>query len=52
MRKAGAPPYWRNSGRMSGVLGQKLGRKNSLTSVPVSSVRYCSSSTRVLRQEK
>src|ERR1700716_1219687 len=37
---------------MSGVFGQRLGRKNSLTSVVVSSVTYSMSSAFVVRQVK
>ncbi len=37
---------------MSGVLGQRLGRRYSATSVWVSSVKYVSSSHLALRQVK
>src|SRR5687768_2972436 len=49
---AGRPPVWRYSVRMSGVLGQKFGRKKSRIGDRLSSVRYCSSSHFVLRQAK
>ncbi len=52
MTKAGRPPYCKNSGRMSGVFGQKLGRKKSRTGGRISSLTYCSISPLVLRQEK
>jgi hypothetical protein len=48
---AGRPPYCRYSGRMSGVLGQKFGRKYSRPG-RVSSVKYSVSSRLVLRQVK
>src|ERR1700680_4915487 len=37
---------------MSGVFGQRLGRKKSLTALWVTSVKYCLSSHDVLRQVK
>ncbi len=46
------PPYCRCSGRMSGVFGQKLGRKNSFTSVSASERRYSASSLFDVRQVK
>src|SRR5437764_211781 len=52
MRKAGRPPSCRNTGRMSGVLVKKFGRKYSLAAPCVSSVRYSVSSAFVLRQVK
>src|SRR5205823_14491489 len=42
--KAGRPPCWRVSVRMSGVFGQRLGRKKSRTGCVVSSVKYSCSS--------
>ena len=50
--KVGRPPVCIGSVRMSGVLGQKLGRKYSRTPVCVSSRRYSSSSCLPLRQVK
>src|SRR3954464_1630545 len=45
-------PSCRCSGRMSGVLGQKLGRKNSRTSVSASDCAYSVSSALLVRQVK
>src|SRR5438309_8203940 len=50
--KAGRPPRWRYSWRMSGVFGQRFGLKNSATSVCVNSVKYSVSSLLVLRHVK
>ena len=44
MRNAGRPPSCRNTGRMSGVLVKKFGRKYSFAGPCVSSVRYSVSS--------
>src|SRR5690348_17376626 len=52
MTNAGRPPYCRYSVRMSGVFGQALGRKKSLTGGLVISLKYCVSSYFVLRQAK
>jgi hypothetical protein len=49
---AGRPPDCKYSGKMSGVLGQKLGRKISRISVCDSSLRYSVSSYFELRQVK
>src|SRR5688572_8089718 len=46
------PPVWRYSVRMSGVLGQKFGRKNSAGSPRVSSVEYSRNSQAEFRQAK
>ena len=48
---AAGPPYCRNSWRMSGVFGQKLGRMKAAAS-PLSSVRYSRSSHAVFRHVK
>src|SRR5687768_5956975 len=49
---AGRPPCCSVSCRMSGVLGQQLGRKYSRVSEEASSVKYSTSSCFVLRQVK
>src|SRR4051812_34403814 len=50
--KAGRPPTCNDSGRMSGVFGQRLGRKNSRTELCVRSVKYFVSSHFVSRHAK
>src|SRR5579864_7679693 len=50
--KAGRPPVCRYSVRMSGVLGHRLGRKNSRMGGCASSLKYWYSSGAVLRQAK
>src|ERR1043165_7794059 len=52
MLNAGRPPYCRYSVRMSGVFGQALGRKKSLTGGLVISSKYSVNSNFVLRQAK
>ena len=52
MRNAGGPPRCRNSGRMSGVLGQRLGRSASAHSGRRSSWKYSVSSRLWFRQVK
>src|SRR3569832_2617026 len=52
MVKAARPPNCKYSVRMSGVLGQSLGRKYSRQLRCVSSVRYCVISHLVLRHGK
>src|SRR3569832_2492335 len=52
MVKAARPPNCKYSVRMSGVLGQRLGRKYSRQLRCVSSVRYCVISHLVLRNKK
>ena len=49
---AARPPVCRYSGKISGVLAKKFGRRYSACSVVVNSVRYSSNSWRVLRQVK
>src|ERR1700694_1449059 len=49
---AGRPPVCRYSVRMSGVFGQRLGRKNSRMGGCESSVKYCASSAAELRHAK
>ena len=50
--KAGLPPCCSSSVRMSGVLGQRLGRKYSRTELCVRSVKYFVNSHLVSRQAK
>ncbi len=50
--KAGRPPSWRMTGKMSGVLVKKLPRKYSAISDWVSSVRYSVISRLKLRHVK
>src|ERR1041385_475908 len=52
MVNAGCPPYCRYSVRMSGVFGQALGRKKSLTGGLVISSKYSANSYFVLRHAK
>ena len=50
--KPARPPAWSWVARMSGVFGQRFGRKYSTTSVVDSSVKYRTSSAFVVRQVK
>src|ERR1700682_2072169 len=50
--KAGRPPRWSTSDRMSGVFTKRLPRKYSTTGGVVSSWKYCVSSSFELRQVK
>src|SRR2546421_8546606 len=52
MRKPARPDVCKKYGLISGVLTKKCGRKNSLTFVVVSSVRYSVSSCLLLRHVK
>src|SRR6478672_6800498 len=49
---AGRPPTCSDSGKMSGVFGQRFGRKNSRTGLRFSSLKYLVSSHFVSRHAK